>query len=109
MSTLRDKLLDGKVIGETFNIYNPELLGEDPVENYHYVVRDLRLGEGCMYDKVMLAADGEDHARHEFLLSYRLGDKLVERQKEQKPQKGHLEGLTPEQIERISCGCSHQF
>jgi hypothetical protein len=77
MPTLEYFLLDGRVISETFNIYNPQMSGEFPVENYSYVVRGLQRGTGSLHDQILLVAEGQDGRKHYFPLVYRLEDQFI--------------------------------
>lgn len=77
METLKDKLLDGKVIGETFMISNPHLMphlmGTLP-SNYSYKVRDLESGAQRTLDYINLVVEGQDSEEHHFPLAFRLKD-----------------------------------
>lgn len=96
MTTLKDRLLDGKVIGETFNIYNPEMLGESPVENYSYTVRDLQKGRGSGFGQTLLVADGEDGKKNCFPLAYRLRDEFIPKTPSQLEQTDQNTESTPD-------------
>ena len=104
MPTLKDRLLDGRVIGETFRIDNPQLLGDLP-KLYSYQVEDLISGVTKGLEFVNLIAKGEDGREHHFPLASRFNDIYIPIKPSQLDQITQTP-LTPEQAERIG-GCHH--
>lgn len=100
MATLKDKLLDGKVIGEKFRSPN----SSDP-----YKVIDLHY-QGVPGEFACLVTKESDGKEHHYNLATRLGDRFIE-STQTSSQQSALENLTPEQIELIASrgGCHHQF